>query len=172
MPPTSPPPGPAPHAYPPAARGNRHARDVARLVNPLIADALALGRRIERCAPPPTAGDDRHALSMFAVFADQLRASAVLMDACVGPVEHGARAGLADAHAGRAVPADDIPESSGDGLRRVLDGEDRMARHLRRAIATCDHRGDDWTADRLEEVLDEITLQRGYLSALLPEAAR
>lgn len=53
-------------------------------------------------------------------------------------------------------------------MRRVLADEAQLARHLRRAIADCDDLADDGTADRLEEVLDEIERQRYFLSDLLP----
>jgi hypothetical protein len=120
-----------------------HARAVARVVNPLIADALALRRGLERspaadAAAAGTPPDGRDVHPLFAVFADQMRA----------------------------------PAAPGEAARRLLENEERMAGHLRRAIAECDARGDDRTADRLEEVLDEVLWQRRFLSDLLPEAPR
>jgi DNA-binding ferritin-like protein len=157
-----------------------HARAVARLVNPLIADALALRRGLERspaadAAAAGTPPDGRDAHPLFAVFADQMRASADLMGECVRAAGGRPRARRADARAdarAAAAPPDEGAAPPGEAARRLLENGERMAGHLRRAIAECDARGDDRTADRLEEVLDEVLWQRRFLSDLLPEAPR
>ena len=155
-----------------------HARALARLVNPLIADALALRRGLERspaadAAAAGTPPDGRDVHPLFAVFADQMRASADLMGECVRAAGGRPRARRADARAEVAPPDDGVaPAAPGEAARRLLENEERMAGHLRRAIAECDARGDDRTADRLEEVLDEVLWQGRFLSDLLPEAPR
>jgi hypothetical protein len=162
---------PAPDDHPRGghAPGGHRPAALARLVAPLIADALALEARIARCAPADGAGRGDPAPPPLAVFADQLRASAVLMGECAGVAPPG-RAPRADAPTN--APTDAPPDPPADAVRHLLDDEDRIARHLRRAIATCDRRGDDWTADRLEEVLDEVVWQRRRLADLLPGAVR
>lgn len=151
-----------------------HARAMARIVTPLIADALALRGRLAQCraADPGTAppGAAEGAASLLAVFADQLLASAELLAECVrglggaaqieGPDALGPAPSTARAFRRGAVGPDvrdpDVPS--------LLADEGQVARRLRRAIAACDARGDDRTADRLEEVLDEIERQRWFLA--------
>jgi hypothetical protein len=151
---------PAPGAPPPAAPRAR-ARSVDQLVAPLIGDTLALQRRMADWSRRGVAGVA--APELAAVFADQLRASAALLAGCVR------RGGAAPAAAARGGPR--LPAAAGGDrtavVRRLLADEEAVALRLRQTIAVCDGRHDERTADRLEEVLDEIERQRRVLGALL-----
>jgi hypothetical protein len=165
MPTDRPAPPPAPRQRPaPRAAGRPGAQTLARLVAPLVGDTLALQRRMAAWGRHGAAGGGDPALA--AVFADQLRASAGVLADCVR----------------RGVPAGPRPADrpaaprrrarAADPVRRLLADEDAVAERLRRTIAVCDGRHDDLTADRLEEVLDEIGRQRGVLRGLVGGASR
>jgi DNA-binding ferritin-like protein len=167
----------------PSRRPTARERAVADAVTPLIADALALQRQLAACgrrAPAARVG----AAPLLGVFADQMRASADILAECVRevggrPFTRGAD-GDADARVDAgAAPTPSAPSAPrrrppplGDAFRRLLADEDEVAGRLRRAIATCDAHTDDRTADRLEEVLDEVERQRTVLRGLVPPAPR
>jgi hypothetical protein len=171
----------------PSRRPTARERAVADAVTPLIADALALQRQLAACgrrAPAARVG----AAPLLGVFAEQMRASADILAECVRevggrPFTRGADGG-ADGDAGARVDAGAAltteappaprrrPAPLGDAFRRLLADEDEVAGRLRRAIATCDAHTDDRTADRLEEVLDEVERQRTVLRGLVPPAPR
>jgi hypothetical protein len=152
-------------------RATARERAVAEVVTPLVADAFALHRHLSECqAGGPAGGAAGRARAgagpNLALFAEQMRASAELLAARVREI--GGRPATRDSDAAAA----DAPAGPGDALRRLLAEEDEVAVRLRRAIAACDRRTDEQTASCLEEVLDEVELQRSVLRAAAPRAAR
>jgi hypothetical protein len=147
-------------------RPTARARAVAEAVTPIIADARALQRQLAACGRRVPRGR-RDAAPLLGAFAEQMRASADLLAARVREV--GGLPCTRDSDgAGRPAASGPARRARGDTFRRLLADEDEVADRLRRAIATCDAHTDEGTASCLEEVLDEVELQRAVLRGLVP----
>jgi hypothetical protein len=144
-----------------------HARAVADAVTPIIADALALQRRLAAARAVRGLTPRGHAGALpLGVFAEQMGASAELLASRVrevGGTPHTRRTDDED-----GPDAADAPRAAGETVRRLLAEEDRVADRVRHAIAACDAHRDERTANCLEEMLDELERQRSALRALAP----
>lgn len=137
---------------------------VADAVNPLIADAIAFWVKLKNYHWHLSGIHFRDFHLMFDEFAETVLASVDIMAERVRRVGGTTVRSIGHVASLQTIPDDDEPfVDSLDMIRRLLEDEERMAESIRKAIESCEDAKDEPTANRLEEVLDEIERQKWFL---------
>lgn len=147
-------------------------RRVADAVNPLIADAIALWVKLKNYHWHLSGLHFRDFHLMFDEFAEAVLGSVDIMAERVRRVGGTTVRSISHVAALQTIPDDDEPfVPAMEMIRRLLDDEEKMAEAIRHAIEECEDAKDEPTANRLEEILDEIERQKWFLFEIAQEDA-
>ena len=133
-------------------------------MNPLIADALALYVKLKNFHWHLSGVHFRDFHLMFDEFATNVLATVDIMAERVRRVGGTTLRSISHVSALQTIGDDNdeyvLPDEM---ITRLLGDEEHIAEHIRAAIEVCTDNKDEPTANRLEEILDEIERQKWFL---------